>query len=274
MSDPVFPPEIEHIISTYALALKARDESNLNLLLISKRFHAWLVPELMRTVVVQRTSGTDKYPWQWKTTILQKYGIHVQNLFLWTYGPQIDYPNPDEYLSLCPNVTNLVMWTERDITLIEKLPRLPLTHLSFDLSDIPSMTPELSQLFSKITHVDVMTGANTEPRLDQLKHFTSITHLAVPEVTPWNLLPRILETNLTLQVLILLDGRCRRDAPLRLEGGFDPKVDDPRIMKVTCQPGCEIEEWLLDVQKGRGMWGIADDAVRERKVLRDAARQC
>ncbi len=41
-------------------------------------------------------------------------------------------------------------------------------------------------------------------------------------------------------------------------------TDDPRVVGVTYGQDSQVEEWLLDVQEGRGMWGSADEVVRKR----------
>ncbi|TFK65035.1 hypothetical protein BDN72DRAFT_846117 [Pluteus cervinus] len=274
MTDPIFPREIENTIFICALALKAKDESALNLILVARRFHAWLMPELLRTLVVQSISRKNKHPFRWNISTIERYGIHTRNLFFWTSSQgQIQDFSPYRVLELCPNVTNLLLWTDKKDSPIEHLGRLPLTHLSFELNDISEMTPELGQLFSKITHFEALGSFTSEHDLEQLREFTSITHLAIPDTSRLDLLPMLFANHPTLEVLIFLDGHGSRDEVLSVDAAFDPGMDDLRIVKMTCQHERQVEEWLLDVEMGLGIWGMADDAVQERKTSRDAVQR-
>ncbi|TFK65038.1 hypothetical protein BDN72DRAFT_962834 [Pluteus cervinus] len=273
MVDPIFPLEIENKIFVYAVLLKNQNESALNLLLVARRVHTWLMPELLRTLIIRTVPITNQYPFRWQISTLEKYGKHVRNLFIWWSRRQVEDLNPDKCLSLCPNVTNLLLWTERKDVPVDKMVHLPLTHLSFNLDDTPEMTPEIIQLYSRITHLETISTTTTEEKLAQLKHFTSITHLAVPNTSRFDILPRFFTNRPTLEVLIFLDPGSSYKDPLRLDGVFDPKSDDPRIVRMTCQPDCEVEEWLLNIQMGRGMWEMAEGAVREQKKLRDAVQR-
>ncbi|TFK65764.1 hypothetical protein BDN72DRAFT_880721 [Pluteus cervinus] len=267
MTDPVFPREIENTIFTYALALKAKDESALDLMLVAQRFHTWLFPELIRTVVVQPNRGG--YPSRWDISTIEKYGIHVRNLFLWTRGS----PSPTRFLAHCPNVTNLLLWTDEKDFPIDQLGQLRLTHLSVELSIIPHMTPEVTELFHKITHLEEIGRLTSERDLERLKELTSITHLAIPAKSRQDLLPRLFGHHPTLEVLIVLDDDGPLDEPLHVDAAFDSRVDDPKIVRMFFELERLVEDWLLEVEMGQGIWGIADNAVQERKELRDAVRR-
>ncbi|TFK63186.1 hypothetical protein BDN72DRAFT_964069 [Pluteus cervinus] len=264
MSDPIFPPEIEQIIFENALALKLKglDDNGLNLLLVAKRFHTWLIPKVMETVVVL----TARTKYKWEITSLEKYGKHTRNLLLWInlYHDQ-DCP-AERYLTNCPNVTNLVLWVDYvDVPLKEAARlKIPLSQLSIDLEGVTEITPELTQLFSKITHLESLGTLDSETELAPLRQFTCLTHLSIPETSNQGLVPTLFSLLPSLQVLVLsLIGS--RSCLMGPDGSFDPKSDDPRIVRMAWQSGKEVQEWLLDIQEGRGMWGLADEAVWERK---------
>ncbi|TFK63187.1 hypothetical protein BDN72DRAFT_964070 [Pluteus cervinus] len=267
MPDPIFPPEIEYIVFTNALALKNHGESALNLISVAKRVHAWLIPRLIQTLVVRTDPGTYQYPMPWKIAGIRKYGKYVRNLFLWTARDHIEGVDAETYLILCPNVTNLLLWNDGDVdeAPFQEIVHLPLTHLSIDLTAVPEITSELSQLFSRLTHFETVGNINSENDVIQLKHLTSITHLAVPEMSIQRTISTVFTKLPTLQVLVLVQPGNRRTR-LGLGGSFDPKSDDPRIVRVGWQYDKEVEDWMLDIE-GQGMWGLADKEVRERQIM-------
>ncbi|TFK65780.1 hypothetical protein BDN72DRAFT_845160 [Pluteus cervinus] len=269
MSSPRLPPEIEYIIFTDSLSLKD-GESALNLLSVAKRVHTWLMPEMVRTVAIRTEPRHQSHPTRFNINILQTYGVHTRNLFLWLSSRHNQGFTPDQYLSWCPNITNLLLWTDIDEAQLKLLGNLPLTHLSIDLDDVPNRTPELTRVFSKITHLETLSAIHSDSDRDKLKDFSSLTHLAIPNESNWDILPTFFTNFPTLQVLIYLDGGS--GDPMGLVDGFDPNLDDPRVVKLACKPGNEIKEWLLDIQTVEGMWDLAAKAVLERKKLKEAAQ--
>ncbi|TFK65777.1 hypothetical protein BDN72DRAFT_845157 [Pluteus cervinus] len=263
MPDPTFPPEIEYIIFTTALELNNGGSSARNLILVAKRVHEWLIPKIMRTLAMQAVSPPQRYPFRWDINTLQQYGRHTRNLFIWT--PIGHNEDAHQYLCLCSNVKNLLLWSQDGLNhpQLEALSRLSLTHLSTDLTHISEPSPDLVHLFSKITHLDSLSAIHLEPSI-KVETFTSLTHLAIPYLDG-NASTPLFEKVPTLQVLLLLE----HGAVMGLIEGFDPKVDDPRIVRVTYRFNYEVGDWLLDVEEGRGMWGLADQAVRERKKLKE-----
>ncbi|TFK69607.1 hypothetical protein BDN72DRAFT_840200, partial [Pluteus cervinus] len=251
MSNPVFPSEIEQIIITCALGLKTNEQSPSNLMLVAKRFHTWLIRELIQTVAIQTIGGTRFHPRGWSTNSIEEYGAYARNLFLFA---STNDERAVQYISFCPNITNLVLWAEFDETHLKGIARLPLTHLSADLNHLPQTT-ELCQLFSRITHLDSITGD-----LAKLKAFTSLTHLALPSYGLSDLGLAVLADFPRLEVLIFLDGGVQ----MEVVDTFDPQVDDPRILKMECNTEDEMNQWLLDIHNGSGLWEFADKVVQER----------
>ncbi|TFK69580.1 hypothetical protein BDN72DRAFT_959455 [Pluteus cervinus] len=260
MADPIFPPEIEQVIFTDALGLKHDGESPLDLLLVARRVHTWLMEVLIKTIAFTLRRGTParKYPFRWEINTLERYGMHTRHFFYWEGGTHPDRIEPARYFALCPNITNLVLWIGRGLNQadIESFSHLPLTHLSINVYGLPKATPKLIQFYSRITHLENVSGFSSSgggSDSTTLRYFTSLTHVAIPDEDE-NLFGCIP----TLQVLVV-----SRVGTTGLEIGGSG-TDDPRVVEVTYGPNSQVEEWLLDVQEGRGMWGSADNVVRER----------
>ncbi|TFK69569.1 hypothetical protein BDN72DRAFT_959446 [Pluteus cervinus] len=279
MSEAVFPPEIEHVIFLNALALKENGESPINLILVAKRVHSWLMPQIMKTFALSTLPPVQKYPFPWDIHTLHTHGKHVRNLFIW----KSDHHTPNlgslasHLISLCPHITDLVLWSKGSSLSrieLEQISRLEhLTHLSINLSKVPKSAwekPEFAQAFSRITHLENVADIRSHEDLIIFKHFTSITHLAISGCEQDTLL--LLFTRLpTLEVLIVWE--VDDHDTLMVVDQFNPHEDDPRIVRVACAVGGELDAWLSEVQKGQGMWGLADQAVGERKKLKEASRK-
>ncbi|TFK65786.1 hypothetical protein BDN72DRAFT_845168 [Pluteus cervinus] len=277
MSDPVFPPEIEYVIFMGAFSIKEIGESAVNLVLVARRVHLWLIPKLTETFATRTFRPAQKYPASWDVDILSKYGIHTKHLFIWISPlPSSPYYDPlaAEYISLCPNLTDLVLWSAHSTDIssdqLDQLAHLQaLTHLSINLKRIPSSAwenPELVRLFKKITHLHSVAHFSCKEDIDMFERFTSITHLTF---YPNNeSLVALLLTKLpaSLEVLVILEGHY---ADIDRISTDKPSVGDSRVINIACQADKQLDEWLLDVQKGQGIWGLADQAVRERKKIQE-----
>ncbi|TFK69589.1 hypothetical protein BDN72DRAFT_840184 [Pluteus cervinus] len=276
--DPIFPPEIEQIIFIHAQTFARRDKKAiLNLVLVAKRVHTWLIPKLFETITFRSFgpyNGPLKYPVKWKNHDLIKYGKYTRNFFFSIPQDDCDTYPPHQYLIRCPNITKLFLGLGTgflDQGEIESLLPLPLTHLSMDLDTVlGEPRPELIQLYSRVTHLESVEGFTPEYGLN-LMYFTSLTHLAIPDID------RGRHTDLSLQILFKCLPTLRVLALLTLHtttmgltGEFNPTLDDPRIVRMTIVRAKRVDAWLLDVEEGRGMWGLADEAVGERKKLKKA----
>ncbi|TFK69582.1 hypothetical protein BDN72DRAFT_608223 [Pluteus cervinus] len=273
MSYPIFPPEIEEIIFVDALEPKSDGRGLLNLLLVAKRIHGWLLAKLFTTVAIRADKLTRRrYPFPWHINALERYGVHTQHLFIWTSSENDKNDEdlqPVQCLSFCPNVTNLVLWTDSDLNQaeVELMSHLPLTHLSINrrMGQLPGDAPVLTRLFSRMTHLEDLGGFTRSCDLEMFKYLTSLTHLAIPDTG--NAGVAMLFGNIpTLQVLVFSIGGEAIGIANWVSGATSLDVDDPRVVRVTFRHDSQVEEWLLDVQEGRGMWGLADEAVRKRKL--------
>ncbi|TFK63808.1 hypothetical protein BDN72DRAFT_881881 [Pluteus cervinus] len=271
MSEAIFPPEIEYIIFTDALVLNDGGRTAQQLILVAKRVHEWLIPRIMRTIAIRKILPTQEYPYDLPIQAFQKHGRHTRHLFIWIPTLQTHQATRERCLALCPSTTDLLIWgtTLLNQTTLDAVARLPLTHLSTDLGYFREMTPDLIRLFSRITHFDCLTTITSEAYETKIKYFTSLTHLAVPDRYDMsNIKTSLFEKMPTLQVLILLESG---DA-MGLSGVFNVNEDDPRVVRMTFEAKMEVRDWLLDVQEGRGMWGLADEAVKERRKLKEALK--
>ncbi|TFK59535.1 hypothetical protein BDN72DRAFT_966038 [Pluteus cervinus] len=259
---PIFPLEIEYIIFTTALQLRLEDNDRVDLILVAKRVHEWLISKIYQTMAVQTTPPYLKYPNRLTINNLRKYGHHTQNLLV-SLDSTVWIPG-DRYLSFCPNTTNLVLQTRNhpNRTYLERISCLPLTHLSIDMIYPPSSTPGLFPLFSRITHLRVFHSLSS----DNTTRFTSLTHLAIFSTNNEMIHTSILENHPKLEVLVLLEWGL----VVEVTGIFDAEVDDPRIVRITYRNELLVGDWLLDVKEGRGMWGLSDEEVRKRKKLKEA----
>ncbi|TFK69581.1 hypothetical protein BDN72DRAFT_840182 [Pluteus cervinus] len=236
MSDPIFPPELEEVIFTNALAVKSDGESALNLLLVARRIHyAWLMQTLIKTIAIshRRVSSLRKYPFRWDISTLERYGMHTRHFFIWESDFQQEGIKPAQYFSSCPNITNLWCDSDLDQDDVELFSFLPLTHLSIDLNLLPEPTAKILQIYSGITHLETFNGFNLPSELDQktpLQYFTSLTHLAITEEHDQDFIPFFFGNIPTLQVLIF---RRRSDGV----GGSRLRGGSPR----GC--GCGLSAW-------------------------------
>ncbi|TFK69600.1 hypothetical protein BDN72DRAFT_840194 [Pluteus cervinus] len=270
MSDsPIFPPEIEYNIFTIALEPKLENNGRdvVDLILVAKRVYEWLIPKIFQTLAVQRIPPSRKYPLQWQLNSLEIYGKHVQHLFVWMSAYYNGPISQDQYICLCPNITNLVLWTQNhpDRTHLARMSHLPLTHLSTDTTGLPKSTPELYPLFSRITHLTIV---NSTLEHERPTRFTSLTHLAIPNPYDKTIVVFILRCYPTLKALVLWE----HGTAFKVVGGFKPSVDDPRVvrMNITMRNNNPVRNWLLDVKDGQGVWGLADETVGKRWNLKEA----
>ncbi|TFK65783.1 hypothetical protein BDN72DRAFT_962280, partial [Pluteus cervinus] len=243
MDDPIFPPEIEHLVFIHALAQQDLVTFPFNLLFVAKRVHHWLIPKIYETISVSPYEGKE-YPIKWDRAKLEKYGRFARNLFIWASEPDWRLL----CLSSCPNVTNLSLWVNMNSDLVNAMSRLRLTHLSINLQAIRNLTPGLIESFSTITHLEC--HGLVESDLGYIIHFTSLTHLTVPRFSATNrpILPVLLGQFPKLQAIISLDLSNSYAGGVSgvVEEG-DQHSDDIRVVRITVRLTSSVEEWLRDI---------------------------
>jgi hypothetical protein len=179
---PRLPPELEY--SIFLLALEADYREAKNLLLVAKRVFDWCVQlHLLRPLIIDidhwlarliphvfgvvEFSHNRSLPIAFNETVYKRYGCHVHDLHLET-------KEIAAHLPLFPNVVNLALQVRGTATpYLPTLLDLPLERLSITLSrDVPS--PELFQVFSKVTHLDLFTTllswTSSLPTVEELFH--------------------------------------------------------------------------------------------------------
>lgn len=237
LSEPKVPPEIEYTIFTDALAIKDTSESVINLLLVAKRVHMWyvsiqlypqlrekylktgrLIPKITETIAIRAFPPAQHYPTSWNINLdsLTKFGIHTRNLFLWVSPyPSSSYYEPltARYISLCPNLTNLVLWSAHSMDIpddqLDQIAHLhALTHLSINLKKISSTAwenPDLMRVFKKITHLHNVAIIYSSNDFTLFDCFTSLTHLTFPFPSDKDLISPLLIKLPKLEVLVVLN---------------------------------------------------------------------
>ncbi|TFK69568.1 hypothetical protein BDN72DRAFT_840169 [Pluteus cervinus] len=271
-ADPIFPLDIERDIFKYALAQQGLIPFPYNLVLVAKRVHHWLSHKLYDTIVVHETQD---YPNKWDRTKLEKYGQFVRNLFVWQAGSQSELSL--QCLSSCPNVVNLVFWVPTPSQeMVDVISRLPLTHLSIDLDGIEKPTPGLINMFSKVTHLDCLNRLDLG--LGHVIHFTSLTHLAVPFISITSQTHQSLLFNQFPKLNALISWDAERDGntaeSVKVIDDFDdPDEDEPRVVNLLCPVDSDVQNWLDEIRSGRGIWGLAIEAIVMRILLADAIRR-
>ncbi|TFK65774.1 hypothetical protein BDN72DRAFT_179861 [Pluteus cervinus] len=155
--------------------------------------------------------------------------------------------------------------------MMDVISHLHLSHLSINF-DVLSRepTPSLIGAFSKVTHLDWLGQFNIQ---GPIAHFTSLTHLALSYYDMTDEILQILFGRFPkLEVVISLDVWTLHQGSVTVEKGFNPDMDDPRVVKMSCPFKSGVEDWMQDVRHGSGMWGLADDAVIERRRERERRR--
>ncbi|TFK66739.1 hypothetical protein BDN72DRAFT_843828 [Pluteus cervinus] len=242
MSSPHLPPELEHEI--FLLAFQSEGAEVNNLCLVAKRVLDWLIPQIYHLVII---SSEKSSPINFNEIVYKKYGHHVRHLFL----------EDDELggcLHLFPNVINLAFWVASDPADVHlpALLQLPLTCISTNPS------PELFQLFANVTHLDFLSGFDSESMdIKSVLYLPKLTHVCV-----------VSESSLRL---FLERERCPQ---LKMGivwgwGEADPKldertlsdVDDSRVMMIRCEPR---GDWEIGAKGGVDMWRFAEGILASR----------
>ncbi|TFK63196.1 hypothetical protein BDN72DRAFT_847843 [Pluteus cervinus] len=265
MSDPRLPPELEHNIFLAAFQSNFRDVGNL--ILTAKRVHDWILPRAFEVVIL---GGGRDFPVRFTLDKFQKYGSYIRSL---SAQPRIlmgsdmcDFP---EFLSHCPNITNLYIHTPYfyvDPTPIQNsLAVLPLTrltvHTKFILSTPPP--PQLLQLFTKITHLHLdgdlfstYAPNNNPPYLRPL--FANLTHISFLHPQSCESIRLAIEGWNELRVVVLWHARTYSNQPRH--GRMKRGNFHPRLLGVQSN---QLRQWE-DGARGRGpdLWEYSENIIQ------------
>ncbi|TFK61022.1 hypothetical protein BDN72DRAFT_850026 [Pluteus cervinus] len=275
-SHEIFPPELEELI--FSLAFHNNRKDVMNLILVAKRVHEWLIPEVYKVTMFYSGEG-DVGRLKPSSKNLVHYGQHVRHLMLSTrWGPEkTGLDNlPSECLSFCPNVVDIALWLvdpSSSRQLIDQLLNLPnLTRLSLNLRSFDAplandpSSRELPHPFSTVTHLDILgiTAVYTTRQIQQL--FPSLTHIAFNRYGVQNsAIEDVLNAwNSQLKVVVWHHGTSTQPWPEVLPTSEYTQVDDPRLVIMRYSRGY-IEGWYHEAIGRRGLWTMAEEAVKSRR---------
>ncbi|TFK63190.1 hypothetical protein BDN72DRAFT_332321 [Pluteus cervinus] len=260
MQDPRLPRDLERQIFLIALQHNFADVGNL--LFISKRVHDWLHPSAFKVVVLTRDR---KFPILFTLEKFQKYGHHIRSLYI---GPDIgvDQTRSLEYISLCPNLTNLATFQANidPIRLQDTLSPLQLTRLVIEAMAILYAPPsaQLLQLFANITHLHLLGPFSPDlklfpglppPFLEPF--FPSLTHIAFLYTYIRNHLENAIQGWKTLQAVVLWSPSRAINEQL----AFEMQSLHPRLVFIHCQM---VHPWDGARGSGPDIWELADTALQ------------
>ncbi|KAJ7058907.1 hypothetical protein C8F01DRAFT_1255322 [Mycena amicta] len=126
MLTPVLPPELECTI--FELAAWHDRATTLKLVFVARRVHIWIGPLRWRVLVLSETVSLQNMPPDGST--------HIRHLAL--AGVSASPAETEKFLSKCPNITNISLWSG-DITpsgLRQLHQPTKLTHLSTNLTHL------------------------------------------------------------------------------------------------------------------------------------------
>ncbi|TFK65022.1 hypothetical protein BDN72DRAFT_846102 [Pluteus cervinus] len=260
MQDPRFPPELEYKVFLTAFHRNFNDLQSL--LLVAKRVHDWLLPKAFEVVILSRSR---MFPVYFDLEKFRKYGRLVRALCIGFRAGE-DETLAMEYLSLCPNLTNLVLILQGCPTrLSDTLAVLPLTRLYIDgralVSNPPS--PHLPQVFSNITHLRVLhsilpleTSNGDSVSLPTL--FPRLTHVAFSRHQYRDQLRDALQGCVNLKVIILWceDGDMCIGGGISIDKGSD--ILPPPVL-LCCEGHGEWEDNARGIDSD--MWEVAEKVL-------------
>ncbi|TFK66732.1 hypothetical protein BDN72DRAFT_131193 [Pluteus cervinus] len=247
MPTPRLPPELEYDIFLLAFHHDSGDAKNL--VLVAKRVFDWLIPQRFHIVTL---SESGSFPITFNETTYQRYGHHVRHLFIriWRLG---------EYLHLFPNVVNLAYWIEYTPTHLPSLLQLPLTRLS------TAPCPELFQVFSKLTHLDLTSETELHPSNDEIAsilYLPRLTHLCVLYDIPQSGLEMFLDKKRCPKLRVAIVWAFGGGSSVLYEHE-DLEVDDDRVVMVECEP---LGDWQIGASGGLDMWKFAEGVIDSRNT--------
>ncbi|TFK65223.1 hypothetical protein BDN72DRAFT_962679 [Pluteus cervinus] len=240
MSSPRLPPELEHVI--FLLAFQDDPRKAKHLLFIAKRVFNWLIPEAYKVVQFYEDRCL---PVAFNESVYRKYGHHVRHLWL-------DTRNLRCGLTLFPNVTDLVL--DSHYTPAQLL-RLPLKRLSIWTDGPP--TPELFQVFSTLTHLDLDTLETWSSHISmvhKLLYLPKLQYLCLVNGFPKHVLELFLDRTRCPDLEVVMVWRYKEGPQL--------VVEDQRVLEISPYP---MRDWEAGVRGGMDMWKFADQAIASRK---------
>ncbi|TFK70747.1 hypothetical protein BDN72DRAFT_958589 [Pluteus cervinus] len=240
---PRLPFELEHII--FVLAFEGDRKDAKHLLLVAKRVFDWLIPHVFNVVQIylDRTM-----PISFNETVYKRYGHHTRHLHL---EPEAMV----RHLPLFPNVINLTLWVPFDSAYKPFLLDLPLTRLTIMLSGYQPPPPELFQVFSRLTYLDLVTillsWSSHRAIVEEHLYLPNLTHLCIVDSFAASILHLFLDKRRCPELrLVILRGSPSRTT-----------VNDQRVLIMKPPP---TRNWDEGARGGIDMWKVAEQAISSR----------
>ncbi|TFK62859.1 hypothetical protein BDN72DRAFT_964291 [Pluteus cervinus] len=248
MAALTLPSELEYEI--FALAYQNEESHPVNLLLVAKRVHDWLIPRiyevvLFRTYVTRPRSASSP-------STLKMCGHHTRHLLFRISTPPI---STIELLSYCPNVENIAVWSgytqSRDLISGPETPltSLRLKRLSIHVAALAELDQEtrggaesdtntgtqiqkhIEVFLSTITHLDIASRVCSKQELSALSYCPSLTHLCLFETLPLETLRWVFDVCAKLEVVVWLEPKL-----VEIEG-IDVSSVAAVVSNRPCKPG-------------------------------------
>ncbi|TFK67162.1 hypothetical protein BDN72DRAFT_843411 [Pluteus cervinus] len=279
---PTLPPELEYQI--FLFAFQKERTRPINLLLVAKRVHDWLIPRIYEILVFR---GGRARP---NVAQLRTYGHHTRHLILTGVIPI----SVTEMLSYFPNVVNLAIWARSWLQDFGVEPKNPLTslrlkRLSIHLEDMKDINLEsttnhevkinenIKRFLSNITHLDC-SKAIGQRELTALTYCTSLTHLCIFDTLPTQDLRWVFDVCNNLEVLIWLITRSIAGVSHtsvvvvkdeRLRATFKDCGLRPDDLDKIALIGCNGygDDWERGARGGVDMWALADREVKNKREV-------
>ncbi|KAJ7058922.1 hypothetical protein C8F01DRAFT_1371069 [Mycena amicta] len=275
MLAPVLPPELECAIFEFA-AWHDR-ATTLKLVFVARRVHIWIGPLRWRVLVLSETISL--------RDLLQNMppdgSTHIRHLAL--AGASASLAETEQFLSMCPNITNISLWSG-DLISPRVLRQLheptKLTHLSTDLTQFRQENRDSALGEAQLTplrtvsHLELFGERPSPTILPIFRLLPALTHLAfagriyAPEV--FKAVLQACDDSLRLLVFICEDRDLTVEGPDHQQLAIavaEEEIADSRFCIVEWFDF--TEDWVLGAWGGRDFWSRAE----ERSAMRARALQ-
>ncbi|PPQ79840.1 hypothetical protein CVT26_012568 [Gymnopilus dilepis] len=259
MSDdgpPFLPPELQRSIFEW-VACTERPAITLKFMLLAKHVHGWLKPLLYQVfsqISAPRFPDFERYP----GVLLEDVGPFARHLLI---GGTEGVEGINRFISLCPNVYDLAVWTQHSFR--EILPALKhlkdLQRLSASLETL-SKDDILSSPFAKLTHLDVVRfrGARWQ-EWELISEIKTLTHLAINTPVEVEVIQNLLKHGENLQLLLIMqESESNWISATRLIKDV-AQVQDYRLVLIEVVRDIDVaNDWEHGAQGDLDSWTFAE----------------
>nr|GAT52785.1 predicted protein [Mycena chlorophos] len=264
---PRLPPELEHRI--FLSAFQLHPETSTALLRVARRVHAWIEPELYRTMNIRNPAIWEAFIHAAKHKPSIMLAVREVIVMNGTFVDASAMTEIYEAMKHCSRLNGLCI--AQDLTspaLLSAVPELPIQRLKLGISRLllhsgePRPDPLLAAAaFQNVTHFEVL-GRIASPEADPCRQFIAalpaLTHLSVARATAFGMnLDSWLATLPRLKVMVLISWKVNYDSlPCR----------DPRIVATSFSA-----DWYEPVLSYRGGYWARAEEFLERKQRGEAS---